>query len=128
MVVSGTQPLQNLKVLQKVEKEFGQKHRAPWAQHWIHSSFQGKFVRVYVNLLAIESILEKSAGKFCVGDEVTFADICLIPQVYNANRFSVDMSEFPTILKIVKNCEALEAFKKAHPDNQPGKSIFVLLL
>ena len=63
--------------------------------------------------------MAKSAGKYSVGDEVSIADICLIPQLYNAGRFSVDMDQFPRIKAVAANLEELDAFKAAHPDEQP---------
>jgi maleylacetoacetate isomerase len=63
--------------------------------------------------------LKDSAGKYCVGDEITLADCFLVPQVYNANRFKVDLNKFPTIKRINDELLQTEAFKKAHPDAQP---------
>ncbi|HXI87415.1 MAG TPA: maleylacetoacetate isomerase [Parvularculaceae bacterium] len=68
---------------------------------------------------AVERLIAHSAGKFCVGDQPGLADICLVPQVYAAERFSVDLSPFKRINEINARCVALPAFKKAHPDNQP---------
>jgi maleylacetoacetate isomerase len=69
----------------------------------------------------LEKILEETSGKFCVGDNVSFADICLIPQIYNAVRFNVDLKNYPLISQIQKNCEELEEFKNAHPEKCPDK-------
>ena len=77
-----------------------------WYHHWIINGFD-----------AIEKILESSAGKFCFGDSVTLADICLVAQVYNANRFNVPVDNYPNIVRINSNCLNLEEFKKASPDN-----------
>ena len=63
--------------------------------------------------------LAESAGKHCVGDEVTMADVCLVPQVYNANRFKVDMTQYPTITRINASLAELTEFQAAHPDQQP---------
>ena len=71
-------------------------------------------------------LVSKSGGKYCVGDEITMADCCLIPQVYNANRFKVDMKQFPNINRIVQNLEQVKAFVRAHPDNQPDKQWIIL--
>jgi maleylacetoacetate isomerase/maleylpyruvate isomerase len=78
-----------------------------WSHHWMNIGFS-----------AIEKQLESSAGQFCFGDEVTMADICLVPQVYNANRFKLDMSAFPHIARVVANCNQLPAFIAALPENQ----------
>lgn len=71
VITSGIQPLQNLIVLIHV----GEEKKKEWAQHWITRGFR-----------AIEKLLSTSAGKFCVGDEITMADCCLVPQVFNARR------------------------------------------
>lgn len=74
-------------------------------------------------LRAFEKRIEKTtkSDKFCFGDEISMADICLIPQVYNANRFGVDMKQFPKINSIVEHCSSLQYFKDSHPDQQPDK-------
>jgi maleylacetoacetate isomerase len=108
MIVSDCQPIQNLKVLTKIGNDFGQEHKMPWGKFWIEDA-----------LKAFEKKLETTAGKFCVGDEVTLADVCLVPQIYNANRFGVDMKQFPRINAVAENCNSLKYFKDAHPDNQP---------
>ena len=63
-------------------------------------------------------MLVKTAGKYCFKDQITFADICLVPQVYNALRFGVNLDEFPNIKRIYKDLEDLQDFKRAHPENQ----------
>uniref|UniRef100_A0A8D0GY97 Maleylacetoacetate isomerase n=1 Tax=Sphenodon punctatus TaxID=8508 RepID=A0A8D0GY97_SPHPU len=102
-IVSGIQPLQNLSVLQKV----GEK-KMEWAQHYISHGFQ-----------AVERILQQTAGCYCVGDQVSLADVCLVPQVYNAERYKVDLTPYPTIIKINKALLELEAFQVSHPSRQP---------
>lgn len=76
----------------------------------------------YINDLpaAVENYLQKTAGTCCVGNEVTLADVCLVPQVYNARRFGVDLDQrFPTICRIDAYLSELEPFKQAHPSRQP---------
>jgi maleylacetoacetate isomerase len=68
---------------------------------------------------ALETVLAECAGKYCVGDEPSLADIYLVPMVFNANRWKVDMSNFPIISRIEKALGELPAFKAAHPDVQP---------
>ncbi|XP_010160745.1 maleylacetoacetate isomerase isoform X2 [Antrostomus carolinensis] len=102
-IVSGIQPLQNLSIL----KQMGEK-KMEWAQNCITSGFQ-----------ALEQILQHTAGRYCMGDEVSMADLCLVPQVYNAERFKVDMGPYPTITRINKALLELEAFKVSHPSQQP---------
>jgi maleylacetoacetate isomerase len=70
-------------------------------------------------LRAVEIMIADAGGKFCVGDAPTIADICLVPQVYAALRFGIDLSAVPRVNEIHERCNALDAFKKAHPDNQP---------
>ncbi|XP_068729460.1 maleylacetoacetate isomerase-like [Montipora capricornis] len=103
-IASGIQPLQNLSVL----RYLGDDRKAEWGHHFINKGFQN-----------LEKILEGTSGKYCVGDEITMADICLVPQVYNANRFKVDMSPFPIISRINEALLQLDAFKASHPSKQP---------
>jgi maleylacetoacetate isomerase len=109
---SGIHPIQNLKVLQELEKRFGidQTGKDSWAGHWIQEGFK-----------SLEKILKQSAGKYCFGNEVTAADCYLVPQFLNAHRFKLDVSPFPNISRICEAALATEAFKKAHPDHQPDK-------
>ncbi len=104
VVNSGIQPLQNLSVLKKIEELGGDK--TDWSTYWIQRGFQ-----------AFEN--EMQGGEFSCGDELTAADAFLIPQVYNAERFNVDMTPFSKITSVYEKCIALEPFKKAHPSNQP---------
>jgi maleylacetoacetate isomerase len=74
VIVSGIQPLQNIGVLNYMGNYLGEKEKA-WSQHWIQKGFK-----------AIETLLSDSAGIYCVGNEISMADCCLIPQVFNARR------------------------------------------
>jgi len=103
-VVSDIQPIQNLRVLKKV----GEEKKSEWAKFWIDVGFQG-----------LEKLLQSTSGKYCWGDTVTLADCVLVPQVYNALRFSVDMTQFPCISRINDELSKLDAFKRAHPSVQP---------
>ncbi|XP_016399042.1 maleylacetoacetate isomerase isoform X1 [Sinocyclocheilus rhinocerous] len=103
IIASGIQPLQNLYVLRKIGAE-----KVQWAQHFINRGFE-----------ALEPILKQTARKYCVGDEISMADICLVPQVYNAERFKVDMSQFPTIRRLNQTLIEIDAFKATHPSCQP---------
>lgn len=86
-------PLQNLRVLNKIAASDSPdaSKRAEWATHWINSGFQGSSpitLLLFICLLvALEKILKRTSGQYCVGDGVTLADAFLIPQVYNANRY-----------------------------------------
>ncbi|XP_035598789.1 maleylacetoacetate isomerase isoform X2 [Oncorhynchus keta] len=103
LIASGIQPVQNLYVLQKIGAE-----KLQWAQHFIQRGFE-----------ALEPILKETASKYCVGDEISMADICLVPQVYNAERFKVDVDQFPTIKRLNQTLMKVEAFKVSHPSCQP---------
>ncbi|XP_073340575.1 maleylacetoacetate isomerase isoform X1 [Pagrus major] len=103
LIASGIQPLQNLYVIQKIGAE-----KMQWSQHFIDRGFQ-----------ALEPILKQTAGKYCVGDEISMADICLVPQVYNAERFKVDVGQYPTIKRLNQALLEIEAFKVSHPSRQP---------
>lgn len=103
IINSGVQPLQNLAVLQHL-KFLGEDSNT-WAMKWIEKG-----------LSAYEELAAESKSKFSVGDSPTFADICLIPQLYNARRFDVDVAAFPRLLAIEAACQELEAFKASHPD------------
>ncbi|QSQ13022.1 maleylacetoacetate isomerase [Myxococcus landrumensis] len=106
-VNSGMQPLQNLAVLQRIKSELNGDEKA-WAAHW---NVRG--------LEALESLVKPTAGRYCVGDAVTLADVCLVPQLYGARRFAVDVSPYPTLLRIEAACMELPAFQAAHADRQP---------
>lgn len=85
---------------------FGGTTKEAWMQHFIASGFAG-----------LEGMLaQDEAGPFAVGDSVSLADICLVPQVYNARRWGVDMAAFPRLAAVDTNLAALPAFAAAHPD------------
>lgn len=97
-------PLNNLRVLQYLTGtlELTEQQKLHWIQHWLQQGLQ-----------ALELRVQKTAGLCCFGDEVSWADICLIPQIYNALRFSLDMSAYPTLKRIYQHCTSLPAFIKA---------------
>ena len=105
-------PLNNTRVLAYLTDtlKLTDEQKAAWYRHW-----------VTVGFTALEKRLtaEKETGQFCHGDTPGFADITLVPQVANANRFNVDIDAFPVIRRINETCLALEPFKKAMPQNQP---------
>ena len=107
-------PLNNLRVLKYFEHEWNvpQPERDEWVRHWIGEGFA-----------AIETMLNDhlSTGQYCEGEVPTIADCCLVPQVYNARRFGVDIGKYPTIERIEKACLALPAFDLARPERQPDK-------
>lgn len=113
LVACDIHPLNNLRVMQYLERELGtdQAARECWTRHWIETGFR-----------AFEAILadDEARGDFCHGDTPGLADVCLIPQVYNAARFGVDLTPFPAIRAINERCLAMPAFDAARPEKQPG--------
>ncbi len=112
LVACDIHPLNNLRVLQYFEREWHvpQPERDEWVRHWITEG-----------LAAFEAMLvdHPSTGTFCDGNVPTIADCSLIPQLYNARRFGIDLAAYPTIVGIERACLALEAFDAARPERQP---------
>lgn len=106
IINSGIQPLQNLSMIQRVNKLGGDAREM---------SRQA----IYKGFVAIERILATTAEHFSMGSEVSIADCCLVPQVYNARRFDLDLTPFPNIVRVEHECSQLEAFRVSHPSNQP---------
>jgi maleylacetoacetate isomerase len=102
-------PLNNLRILQflKSSLECSDEARDNWYAHWIHEGFG-----------AVERMLEKTHGLYCIGDEISVADICLVPQVYNAHRFNVPLSRYPLISAIDERCRGVPCFERALPESQ----------
>ncbi len=105
-------PLNNLRVLNYLTGPMGLGNdtRNTWYHHWIAEGLQALEARLAA---------ERETGKFCHGDMPGLTDCCLVPQLANARRFKCDVSPYPTLLAIEKNCQALEAFQRAAPDQQP---------
>ena len=105
-------PLNNTRVLAYLTDtlKLTDEQKNAWYRHWVTIGFTALEKRLAT---------EKDTGQFCHGDVPGFADITLVPQVANANRFKVDLDPFPFIRRINENCLALEPFKKAMPQNQP---------
>jgi maleylacetoacetate isomerase len=112
IVACDIHPLNNTRVMRFLENEFAlsEEQRTRWTRRWIEEGFQS-----FEELIAGHP----STGQFCEGDTPTIADLCLVPQVYNARRFHIDMTPFPTIERIVAACLELNAFDAARPENQP---------
>jgi len=102
-------PLNNLRVLKYLKNELGhsQDEVDDWYRHWIAEG-----------LPALEAMAAPRAGKFLFGDAPTGADVCLVPQLYNARRFDVRVDDYPTLLRAEDNANRIEAFAAAHPDRQ----------
>ena len=105
-------PIQNLRVLNYAKSNYSLSDEQinHWSQHWIELGF-----------MALEQMIvaQPNRGRFCFGDTPTLADICLVPQLGNARRYGCDLSRYPNILTIEKNCLALPAFDEAAPEKQP---------
>eukprot|EP00735_Rhodelphis_limneticus_P000018 TRINITY_DN1003_c0_g1::TRINITY_DN1003_c0_g1_i1::g.29988::m.29988 TRINITY_DN1003_c0_g1::TRINITY_DN1003_c0_g1_i1::g.29988 ORF type:complete len:243 (-),score=69.97,sp/Q9VHD2/MAAI2_DROME/54.38/2e-78,GST_N_3/PF13417.1/1.3e-16,GST_N/PF02798.15/6e-13,GST_N/PF02798.15/4.5e+03,GST_N_2/PF13409.1/2.4e-10,GST_C/PF00043.20/2.2e-07,GST_C_2/PF13410.1/4.1e-05,GST_C_3/PF14497.1/9.3e-05,Glutaredoxin/PF00462.19/0.082,Glutaredoxin/PF00462.19/1.2e+04,Glutaredoxin/PF00462.19/2.3e+03 TRINITY_DN1003_c0_g1_i1:265-993(- len=114
IINSGIQPLMNLRVLKKAVADSGKPAeeaeavKAAWVGYWLDYGMD-----------ALENALKQSAGKYCVGDHVTLADCCLMPQVFAARRFNCDISKYPTIARLEQTLSELPAFQAAHPSKQP---------
>lgn len=104
-------PLNNLRILQYLTGELAhsEEEKLAWYRHWISVGFEG---------IEAQLLRDRRSGLCCFGDEPTLADICLIPQMHNAQRFNVDLSAFPTLCRINEHCNRLPAFIAAHPEQQ----------
>ena len=102
-------PLNNLRVLKYLEGALGQSEQVKddWYRHWL---IEG--------LPALEALAKPRAGAFLFGDTPSLADICLVPQLYNARRFAVPLKEYPTLRRADESASAIPAFAAAHPDLQ----------
>jgi maleylpyruvate isomerase len=103
-------PLNNLRVLEALRRDFGASDEAvrTWISRWIGDGFE-----------ALERMACKYGQGYCFGETATLADCCLIPQIYNARRFNVDLTAYPTLVDIDARCAELEAFALAVPERQP---------
>jgi maleylacetoacetate isomerase len=117
-IACDTHPLNNLPILQYLKREFGADdevvHR--WVAHWIDRGF-GALERWVASVP--DAPADVNAHRFCHGHQVTLADVFLVPQMFNARRFKVDVTPYPRLAAISKHLESLPAFVAAHPDVQP---------
>ncbi len=109
LIACDIHPINNLSVLQALKHDFAASPEqiSDWYAHWIKIGF-----------FALEKCAEKSRGPFLFGEAPGLAEICLIPQIYNAHRYKVDMQVFPHLAAIDTKCLALEAFDRARPEHQ----------
>jgi maleylacetoacetate isomerase len=109
LIASEVQPLQNLRVLShlKSEHHFDPQRTIEWTKHWMMRGFD-----------ALERQLV-DGDRYCVGDEISMADLALIPQLYNARRFKLDLARHPKTLGVEERCLRLPAFADAQPERQP---------
>jgi maleylacetoacetate isomerase len=112
MIACDIHPLNNSRVQNYLRDELGvsEEDRLGWYRHWVASGFEALEVRLGS---------DADTGRFCHGNEPGLADLCLVPQIYNAQRFRCDMSPFPSILAIHDACMELDAFRDAAPEAQP---------
>jgi maleylacetoacetate isomerase len=110
LVACEIHPLNNLRTLTYLRKalEFGEEQINAWYRHWIADG-----------LARLESDLARASGTYCHGEAPTIADCCLVPQIFNAQRFACDVSAYPTAMRIFAECMKLEAFQRAQPSRQP---------
>lgn len=110
LVACDIHPLNNLRVLQYLSRELNteQQQINQWYVHWVETG-----------LKAFEQILSTRAGQFCLGNKPTIADCCLIPQIYNAQRFEVDLSPYKNIMRVYETSQNLPEFIQASPEEQP---------
>lgn len=110
VIIADMQPLNVLRVYHLM-REHGVEleTRRAWYEHWMHQGFA-----------ALESLLAKSefTGAFCFDDRPTLADVCLVPQIYNAEKNDLDLSAYPTLRRIYRTCSTLSAFQAAGPETQ----------
>lgn len=105
-------PINNLRVLGRLRTQYGadEADLGEWVNHWIREGFS-----------ALETHARRfsDGGRHCYGDQVTLADICLVPQMYNARRYGCDLGDFPLLVDIDGYCRHLAAFRQAEPEVQP---------
>lgn len=111
IVACDIHPIGNLRVLQYLRTEFGQSEDSvnAWYRHWVKQGFD-----------ALEALASAQGdGRHCHGERVSIADICLVPQMYNARRFGADLDPYPTLRAIDAHLAALPAFAETAPERQP---------
>lgn len=111
-IVCDVHPLNNLRVLQWLRSEFAADEAAVtrWVRHWMSLGFEALETQVKAH---------SRDGRFCFADLPTVADLCLVPQLYNARRFGCELASYPRLLAIDAHCRTLEAFRRAAPELQP---------
>ncbi len=106
IIFSATQPLQNPSVFKRHSEHKEDQHA--WAKHFIC-----KGLKAFADLRSSWD----QPGSFSIGDQLSFADLCLIPQLYNARRFDIDLNAYPSLLEIENACTKTKGFAQAHPDS-----------
>ena len=109
-IAADIHPLQNTRVGKYLQTEYGkdEEGKAEWIRHWIRTGFD-----------ALEQLLAESPSRYMAGEQPTLADVCLLPQVFSARRFGVDLTAYPNIVRVADALEQVSAFAEAHPSRQP---------
>ena len=109
LIACDIHPLDNLRVLQYLKNTLAvdEGKIGEWYLHWISKGFS-----------ALETLLVSGSGPYCLGKDITLADVCLIPQLYNAHRFNIPLDAYPALIAIEQASRQLDAFDKARPENQ----------
>jgi maleylacetoacetate isomerase len=114
LVTADIQPLNNLRVLGYLDNALGldKPARDAWYAHWVATGFD-----------ALETLARaaRNEGPYTYGATPTFADVCLVPQIYNARRFEVPLDDYPRLVEIDAALNELEAFRQAAPEAQPDR-------
>ena len=106
LIACDVHPLNNLRVLKRLSAmEVDEESRNEWYRHWVKEGFT-----------ALEALAAPRAGRFLFGDSPTLADVCLVPQMFNARRFDVDLEPFPILVAADAEAKDLEPFAAAHPE------------
>ncbi|QXQ06420.1 maleylacetoacetate isomerase [Sphingosinicellaceae bacterium] len=110
-IIADLHPLNNLRVRKYLAAEMGHDEARidDWGRHWMETG-----------LAPLEEQAERATGLYLFGDTPTLADVCLVPQLYNARRAQADVARFPALGEIDKRLNALPAFQAARPERQPG--------
>jgi maleylacetoacetate isomerase len=110
VIACDTHPLNNLRVLQYLRTVLGHDEGAvrAWYRHWVAAAFR-----------ACEALIVARGGEHCCGAALSLADVCLVPQVYNARRFGCDLAPYPHLVRIADRLASHAAFVRAAPENQP---------
>jgi maleylacetoacetate isomerase len=109
LIASDIHPLNNLRVLNYLRKSLSldEQKITAWYQHWVHEGLQ-----------ALEHMVTAYGGEYCFGRRITIADVCLVPQMYNARRFAVDLAPYPRLQAIDSRLQSLSVFTDSAPDKQ----------
>ena len=110
LIACDVHPLNNLRVLNRLRSQFDASNAQvkDWITHWIGEG-----------LTALEQLIARHGGRFAFGDAITLADCYLVPQIYNAERYGVDLANFPRAHAAAEAARALPAVAAAHPEKQP---------